>query len=115
MASAGICRLAYVVTFTLLAKAHSFSTHNSVAWPLGSSLPQRSNARAYKKVKPSRDKTLNVVALNNINLVAGMLGGAIGVGVAYPFDTIKVKMQSFQELNPGQLGAFMLTVADSVL
>jgi hypothetical protein len=41
--------------------------------------------------------------LSTVNLIAGMLGGSIGVGVAYPFDTIKVKMQSFLELNPGKM------------
>jgi len=30
-----------------------------------------------------------------ISLASGMFAGAIGVGVAYPFDTIKVKMQAY--------------------
>jgi len=29
------------------------------------------------------------------NLIAGSIAGAIGIGVAYPLDTVKVKMQSF--------------------
>lgn len=31
----------------------------------------------------------------HINLLSGMLSGAIGVGVAYPIDTLKVKTQTF--------------------
>lgn len=33
-------------------------------------------------------------------LVAGMIAGAIGVGVAYPLDTIKVKTQTYMEAAP---------------
>ena len=32
-----------------------------------------------------------------VSLLAGMVGGAIGVGVAYPLDTVKVKTQAFAE------------------
>ena len=41
-----------------------------------------------------------VVIPPEVNLAAGMLAGAIGVGVAYPLDTVKVKTQAFLETAP---------------
>jgi len=48
-----------------------------------------------------------------VALAAGMLGGSIGVGVAYPLDTIKVKIQAANAGSGGALGA--VDVVRSVL
>ena len=42
-----------------------------------------------------------------VTLGAGMLGGAIGVGVAYPLDTLKTKVQAYSGDGAGGAGADM--------
>lgn len=43
----------------------------------------------------SRAVSASAVVSPAVSLVSGMLGGAIGVGAAYPLDTIKVKIQAY--------------------
>lgn len=77
------------------------SHHRKLASPLRSSRLAASSLTAHvrKPISPFRARPPVAVETSEaipavISLVAGMLGGAIGVGVAYPLDTLKTKTQS---------------------
>ena len=52
--------------------------------------------RTYKRIKsPHSSTSLSVIGTGAASLLAGSVGGAIGVGVAYPLDTLKTKSQVY--------------------
>ena len=53
-------------------------------------LPRHSRHR----VRTTSPLALDSAPLPAVSLAAGMVAGAIGVGVAYPLDTLKTKMQA---------------------
>ena len=94
-------KLACIFVCMSVSRVHCFTSFTSAVLPRPPSQPRQSNARDENRVKPGHSTKLHAFSPQGVNLVAGMLGGAIGVGAAYPFDTIKTKMQTFQESNPG--------------
>ena len=107
MLTTGAGKLTNIILFSLVLQGRCFTSFTSVAGPQPPSQPRQSNVHEEKCPKPGLSTKLHAFSPQGVNLVVGMLGGAIGVGAAYPFDTIKTKMQTFQESNPGQLQAFL--------
>ncbi len=66
--------------------------------PLPQAAPIR--LRAHRARLPMCVAGAETASAATISLLAGMASGAIGVGVAYPLDTIKTKMQAYRTGGP---------------
>jgi hypothetical protein len=69
--------------------AHGFSSSSS------SGRYRPSNKRIISSPHQSTTTSLSVIGTGAASLLAGSVGGAIGVGVAYPLDTLKTKSQVY--------------------
>ena len=58
--------------------------------------------RPFRPSKQSSTTSLSVIGTGAASLLAGSIGGAIGVGVAYPLDTLKTKAQVYSQQNTQQ-------------
>jgi hypothetical protein len=58
--------------------------------------------RPFRPSKQSSTTSLSVIGTGAASLFAGSVGGAIGVGVAYPLDTLKTKAQVYSQQNTQQ-------------
>ncbi len=58
--------------------------------------------RPFRPSKQSSTTSLSVIGTGAASLLAGSVGGAIGVGVAYPLDTLKTKAQVYSQQNAQQ-------------
>ncbi len=68
--------------------------NNSIAYAFSS--PDRCRSSSIKRLSPHHSTTsLSVIGTGAASLLAGSVGGAIGVGVAYPLDTLKTKSQVY--------------------
>lgn len=77
------------------------SQNNSFAHAFSS--PDRCRPSNIKRISPHRSTTsLSVIGTGAASLLAGSVGGAIGVGVAYPLDTLKTKSQVYSSRPPQQ-------------
>ena len=82
-------------TFLLSGFSHAFSPNNK--------LIERSRLSNNKRISPQHSTTcLSVIGTGAASLLAGSVGGAIGVGVAYPLDTLKTKSQVYSSRQPQQ-------------
>ena len=64
-----------------------------------------STKKRYRPFRPSKQSSttsLSVIGTGAASLLAGSIGGAIGVGVAYPLDTLKTKAQVYSQQNTQQ-------------
>lgn len=58
-------------------------------------IPNNKYIYQYKDQSSSATSLSLIIGAGAASLIAGSLGGAIGVGVAYPFDTLKTKSQVY--------------------
>mmetsp|Transcript_7397 Transcript_7397/g.12189 ORF Transcript_7397/g.12189 Transcript_7397/m.12189 type:complete len:408 (-) Transcript_7397:398-1621(-) len=64
---------------------------------------ERSRLFNNKRIIPRHSRTsLSVIGTGAASLLAGSVGGAIGVGIAYPLDTLKTKSQVYRSRQPQQ-------------
>jgi hypothetical protein len=93
-----------ILLLTLLQQSHAFSSHGhcNIIKP---SLPHyksqyQDDSHHMHSIPPRQHRTttrLSVIGTGAASLLAGSVGGAIGVGVAYPFDTLKTKSQVYSQ------------------
>ena len=70
-----------------------------------SSVDAFTSTKRYRPFRPSKQSSttsLSVIGTGAASLLAGSIGGAIGVGVAYPLDTLKTKAQVYSQQNTQQ-------------
>jgi len=70
---------------------------------------------SYKKRIPPHHSTtsLSVIGTGAASLLAGSVGGAIGVGVAYPLDTLKTKSQVYSSQQSRQMKDELMQQSES--
>ena len=76
-----------------------------VALSISSVYAFTSTTKRYRPFRPSKQSSttsLSVIGTGAASLLAGSIGGAIGVGVAYPLDTLKTKAQVYSQQNTQQ-------------
>eukprot|EP00577_Skeletonema_sp_RCC1716_P025463 CAMPEP_0113434648 /NCGR_PEP_ID=MMETSP0013_2-20120614/35711_1 /TAXON_ID=2843 ORGANISM="Skeletonema costatum, Strain 1716" /NCGR_SAMPLE_ID=MMETSP0013_2 /ASSEMBLY_ACC=CAM_ASM_000158 /LENGTH=173 /DNA_ID=CAMNT_0000324683 /DNA_START=52 /DNA_END=569 /DNA_ORIENTATION=- /assembly_acc=CAM_ASM_000158 len=75
-----------------------------------------------KRYRPSNNKrlpphhsttSLSVIGTGAASLLAGSVGGAIGVGVAYPLDTLKTKSQVYSSQQSRQIKDELMQQSES--
>mmetsp|Transcript_3987 Transcript_3987/g.8821 ORF Transcript_3987/g.8821 Transcript_3987/m.8821 type:complete len:456 (-) Transcript_3987:127-1494(-) len=95
------------VTLSLISDSSTFVTHGFSIQPQRQTCPPNScpSSHTHWQTAPTihhnnhhhrhRSTCLSVIGAGAASLLAGSVGGAIGVGVAYPLDTLKTKSQVY--------------------
>lgn len=87
-------RISIVALFLAFNISCGISQNNNIAHAFSS--PERCRPSSIKRISSHHSTTsLSVIGTGAASLLAGSVGGAIGVGVAYPLDTLKTKSQVY--------------------
>eukprot|EP00804_Cyclotella_cryptica_P026472 CCRYP_008128-RC/>CCRYP_008128-RC protein AED:0.02 eAED:0.02 QI:243/1/1/1/0.33/0.25/4/3150/381 len=93
-----VAYMKYSCQFSLLLPVLAFSTQKTVPrqpFPLIQCTSHAARPSYHSCSRQQGRTRLSVLSTGVASLLAGSVGGAIGVGVAYPFDTIKTKAQVY--------------------